>query len=439
MITVSANRRFLQRESGDGAQPFFWLGDTAWELFHRLTREEASLYLDRRAAQGFNVIQAVAIAEFGGDVEPNRYGDVAALGRDPARPNEKYFEHVDFVVRECNRVGMAMGLLPTWGSWVKKSVHRPNDEAMFNEDSARAYGRFLGGRYKDADLVWILGGDRDGAGVVPVWRAMAAGIRAGGARQIMTWHPAGEQHSSTFVHDEEWLALNMIQSGHGRKFMANYAMIEADYARTPTKPVLDGEAAYEMHPVCWNPDNGFFTDHDVRASAYWSVFSGACGHTYGCQNMWQFANEKLLPLVNARPVHWTECLDLPGAQDMRHLKALMLSRPYFSRVPDRSIGDHGQASDHVAATRDGTTGKKDATFIMVYRPFNKRNTVDVSAIAGKRLIVWMFDPREGTAQRIGEFANEGKVKMPVPPGGPDWVLVVDDADAGYPAPGEKPS
>ena len=75
-ITVSENRRFLQTEGG---APFFWLGDTAWELFHRLTREEAERFLENRRRKGFNVIQAVALAEFDGIRTPNVYGDYALI------------------------------------------------------------------------------------------------------------------------------------------------------------------------------------------------------------------------------------------------------------------------------------------------------------------------------------------------------------------------
>ena len=47
-LKVSQNRRFIVTQSGE---PFFWLGDTAWELFHRLNREEARQYFDNRAAK----------------------------------------------------------------------------------------------------------------------------------------------------------------------------------------------------------------------------------------------------------------------------------------------------------------------------------------------------------------------------------------------------
>ena len=88
-LQVSENGRFLVTEDG---QPFFWMADTAWELFHRTTREEADMYLAKRAGQGFNVIQAVALAELDGLNTPNAYGEKPLLNNDPQTPNAKYFE-----------------------------------------------------------------------------------------------------------------------------------------------------------------------------------------------------------------------------------------------------------------------------------------------------------------------------------------------------------
>jgi hypothetical protein len=62
-LKVSENKRFLVREDGS---PFFYLGDTAWELFHRLKREEAGRYLEDRARKGFTVIHAVTLGPMGG-------------------------------------------------------------------------------------------------------------------------------------------------------------------------------------------------------------------------------------------------------------------------------------------------------------------------------------------------------------------------------------
>ena len=99
-LRVAANRRYLEYDDGT---PFFYLGDTAWELFHRLNREDAQYYLSNRAAKGFTVIQAVALAELGRTDIPNAYGDLPLIDRDPSRPNEGYFRHVDKIVQYVKR------------------------------------------------------------------------------------------------------------------------------------------------------------------------------------------------------------------------------------------------------------------------------------------------------------------------------------------------
>src|SRR5713226_6382330 len=100
MLRVSDNRRFLVHADGT---PFFYLGDTAWELFHRLTLVDAERYLADRAAKRFTVIQAVVLAEIDGLHVPNMNGDTPLVDDDPTRPNEAYFKHVDAVVELASR------------------------------------------------------------------------------------------------------------------------------------------------------------------------------------------------------------------------------------------------------------------------------------------------------------------------------------------------
>ena len=53
-LQVSSNGHYLIHEDGT---PFFWLGDTGWEMLHRLSREEIETYLENRRSKGFNVIR----------------------------------------------------------------------------------------------------------------------------------------------------------------------------------------------------------------------------------------------------------------------------------------------------------------------------------------------------------------------------------------------
>ncbi|MDX9754842.1 MAG: DUF4038 domain-containing protein, partial [bacterium] len=146
-LQVSANARFLQHQDGT---PFFYLGDTAWELFHRLNREEADRYLANRREKGFTVIQAVVLAELDGLNTPNAYGEKPLHDNDPARPNEAYFQHVDSIVQQAKENGLFIGMLPTWGDKVTKAWGA-GPVSFTNEtlDAALADGKFLGKRYKD--------------------------------------------------------------------------------------------------------------------------------------------------------------------------------------------------------------------------------------------------------------------------------------------------
>ena len=94
-ILVHPIGRFLMTQS---EKPFFWLADTAWELFHRLNDEEAKNYLANRAEKGFTVIQAVALAEDNGLNAPKPSGDLPLIDLDPSQPNEGYFSQVDRMI-----------------------------------------------------------------------------------------------------------------------------------------------------------------------------------------------------------------------------------------------------------------------------------------------------------------------------------------------------
>src|SRR3954467_254001 len=108
-FSISTNHRYLLKNG----KPFYWLGDTGWELFHRLTKGEADEYLKRRAAQGFTVIQAVVLAEMDGLHTPNTNGDKPLMNDDPAKPNEAYFKQVDYVVDKANQYNINIAMLPT--------------------------------------------------------------------------------------------------------------------------------------------------------------------------------------------------------------------------------------------------------------------------------------------------------------------------------------
>ncbi|MGL6194097.1 MAG: glycoside hydrolase family 140 protein [Thermoguttaceae bacterium] len=440
-LKVSENKRFLVTENDT---PFFWLGDTAWELFHRLDREEAINYLDNRQKLGFTVIQAVALAELDGHSKPNAYGHLPLADEKTASlatidgPENDYWDHVDFIVDEANKRGMYVGFLPTWGRyWTKEQIFKP--------ENAEKYGETIGKRYKDKGVIWIIGGDRniehdeERATLI----AMANGIKRGdNGTHLITFHPTGGGSSSQYFHDEPWLDFNMRQNGHGPEY-GSYAKIKQDYDRTPIKPILDGEPLYEDHPIHFSPDNlGHSIAADVRRPLYWNLFNGAFGHTYGHHSVWQMydpadANKWE---VNRPLMPWYKAIEQPGAEQMQYGRKLIESRPFLTRIPDMNIlvpdrvtsAVPGSGIYRFAATRD-----TEGTYAFIYVPVGREFSVRMDTITGEKVRAWWYNPRNGEASLIGEFSNTGEKKFisPTPGEHIDWILVLDDAEKNYHKPG----
>ena len=446
-LQVTDDGRFLAREGG---KPFFFLADTAWELFHRLNREEAIYYLDKRAAQGFTVIQAVALAELDGLRDPNAYGHTPLVDLDPTKPSvhegpeNDYWDHVDFIVNAANERGMVVAFLPTWGDkWNKKWGEGPE---IFNPQNAEVYGRWIGERYKNADLIWVLGGDRpiENGHHIQVIEAMAKGLKQGdGGKHLITFHPPGGHGSSEWFHHASWLDFNFRQNGHVVEY-ERYQSTKSDYDLNPIKPVIDGEPIYEDHPVSFNAKQfGYSIAADVRRCIYWDLFAGACGHTYGDHCVWQMFSSTKKP-INGPPLNWREALESPGAAQMIHARRLIESRPLFTRVPDdgliaQKLAISGAPPFGAGTRRMGATRDQGGDYAFVYTPVSQKFSVNTESLKGDALMAWWFNPRSGKAEKIGELAKKPEIEFIPPMLGEslDWVLVLDNAAKGFAPPGEK--
>jgi hypothetical protein len=435
-LRVAPGGRYLVQAD---ERPFFYLGDTAWELFHRLDREETRRYLEDRAAKGFTVVQAVILAERDGLNVSNPYGERPLVDNDPRRPNPKYFEHVDYVMALAEGLGLTVGVLPTWGDKFHSRQHEPGPR-VFDATNAEVYGRFVGERYRDRAVIFILGGDRNPETDedYAIIRAMAQGLKATAPRNLVTYHPRGPGRSSDFFHDEDWLDFNMIQSSHTGRGSDNGANVTHDRTLEPPKPTLDGEPRYEAIPIDFymvgmNPARRFDAA-DVRMAAYRPLLAGAAGHTYGNNNVWQMWAPEHEPVLWA-DTPWYEALDHPGAFQMTHVRRLFESRPWEKLVPDQgfivSANPPGAAFIRAAVASD-------RSFAFVHTPEGATVAVDQGRLGAPELTYWWFDPRYGTAHRIhtGTGTAVQAFAPPTAGRGCDWVLVIDDARRGFPPPGQ---
>ncbi|MGJ7032251.1 glycoside hydrolase family 140 protein [Niabella hirudinis] len=404
VLKISDNHRFFQTADG---KPFFWLGDTGWLLFVRLTREEAIAYLDARKQQGFNVIQVMVLH----DVKNARniYGDDAiedadvskpltTPGADPADPVAyDFWDHLDFIIREAAKRGLYMALVPVWGSNVKEGKVTPEKAAVFAE--------FLAERYKDQpNIIWMNGGDIKGNNGLNVWNTIGSVIKKHDPNHVMTFHPRGRYSSSEWFHHAAWLDFNMFQSGH-RTYAQdtsvseknhfgedNWKYVNVDYRLRPVKPTLDGEPSYENIPQGLHDSlQPRWKAADLRRYAYWNVFAGGAGFTYGENAVMQFNTKGFKSANYGVTDEWPVALHAPGAQQMRFIKTLMLSHDYYSRVPAQEllVGNKGRRYDYLLAT-------KGRGYAMVYTCNGKPFKVDLSRLDFKPSTAKWFYPANGS-------------------------------------------
>ncbi|MGB8491394.1 MAG: glycoside hydrolase family 140 protein, partial [Bacteroidales bacterium] len=433
-LEISENRRYLVDENGN---PFFWLGDTGWLLFSKLTREEADKYLTDRAAKGFNVIQVMVLHSPG---VANVYGDSALIGRNVANPlvtegnafevplQYDFWDNVDYIIDLAAQKGIYIALVPVWGSNVRNG--------LVKKDDAAKYAEWIANRYRNrSNIIWLNGGDVRGSDSLDIWNIIGSTIDKVDPGHLITFHPFGRTTSSIWFHNEKWLDFNMFQSGHRRYDQDNsgwgfgqdnWRYVDHDYTLDPVKPTIDGEPSYEGIPQgLHNPGEPYWDANDVRRYAYWSVFAGGFGFTYGANSVMQFYKQSdLKPAYGARE-YWDAALSAPGSGQMQYLKKLMLSRPYLERIPDQSLisGDNGVKYDYLIGTRGNN-------YAFIYTYTVRNIPVKMGIIPGDKVKATWYKPTDGSTTVIGEFENKGTLEFD-PPGEPadgnDWVLVLDAA------------
>ncbi|WP_439645468.1 apiosidase-like domain-containing protein, partial [Geofilum rubicundum] len=399
LLKISSDSNYIVTHDNE---PFFWLGGTAWELIHRLGKEEIDKYLADRANKGFTVIQTVILAELDGLNTPNAYGEKPLINNDPTKLNEQYFTHVDYVIEKANELGLYIALLPSWGDKFNKKWGTGPE--IFNTENARIYGELLAKRYLNYNnLIWILGGDRalENENHFEIVRAMAKGIREIDRNHLISFHPVGAKKATDFLNDK-WLDFDMYQSGHSRT-AKEYSYVLDSKKSSTKRPIINGEARYENIPDrFWEEkSHGWLDDADVRVSAYWSLIAGAAGYTYGCNDIWQMYDVSKVPIINAR-TDWQAALQLPGSSQMGFMRRIFEKLSWQKMILNQNLILNNNPENESYILSAISSDKK---VVIAYTPIGNPIKIDLAQIDSKRINAYWFNPRSGKIKRIGDFEN----------------------------------
>jgi hypothetical protein len=350
--------------------------------------------VDSIKSKGFTVL-ATMLA--GGPVAtvPNLEGQTIWLNNDPSTPNEAYFKRVDSIVNYA----VEQGLMVRIGM-----LH--NSQLQYMSDGrGRAYAKFVAERYKHLpNIIWSLHGNVDNPPLIAMVREMAQAIRETvGRTHLISQKPDPSPKSSGIIQDEPW--LDFTQSQTWKRIDLIYPMVTTDYARTPPKPNVMDEGAYEG-----GSEYGFpVTPLLVRRQAYYTHLSGAF-HTYGHNDSW-----RVLPT-------WRTALDAPGASQVGTIRRIFEALPeWWLLTPDQSVLASGGNSNgevlHLGARHQ--SGK----WAIVYCAEPHTFSVAMNKLSGTAR-AWWIDPRTGESKQAGSHRNRGTPTFQTPGGWEDALLLL---------------
>jgi hypothetical protein len=416
-LKASRNGRYLVDRRN---VPFMVVGDSPQSMIGNLSLEDAAHYLANRKAAGFNAlwVDLLCVRYTGCREDGTTFDGIEPFTTpgDLSTPNQAYFERADAMIRVAAREGMVLFLDPIeTGGWL--GVLRANGVAK-----ARAFGRFVGERYKGfPNIVWSNGNDfqtwmnrADDALVL----AVAQGIRSADPAHI---HTIELNYSrSTSRDDPRWRSVIGLDAAY--TYFATYGEVLRAYNRRPSMPVYLAEAGYEFEKNSAFISKG--TPLILRRQEYWSMLSGATGQFYGSHYTWRF------------PDGWKEHLDTPGSRQIGHLVRLLAPLSWFQLVPDQThkvvTGGYGtfDPDKNVGSSNCVTTASTpDGRLAVSYLPAGGAPVVDMGRFAGRVRARW-YDPAKGTYRPVPgtPFRNAGEVRLKAPgrnaDGDPDWVLVL---------------
>src|SRR5271157_308559 len=342
-LRVSKDNRHLEHADGTF---FFWLGDTWWMGFTKRLHwlEEFALLTADRVEKGFTVIQIVAglypdMPPF--DARGANEAGFPWLVDKFARINPEYFDFVDRRVEHLVNAGLVPCIVGSWGYFLD----------IMGVAALKKHWRYLIARYGAYPVVWCIAGEalmryyldkkipknlekKERRKRKSAWSDITFFVRSiDGFHNLITIHPTRYGHDQ--LDNPKLLDIDMLQTGHANPY-GELAVIRntvkmIQHARKQEMPVVVGEVCYE----------GILEANrqQIQRCLFWAtMLSGAAGHTYGANGIWQLNRRD--QSFGASPhgsswgeTPWEDAYQLPGSKHVGVGKEILCKYPWWKFEP----------------------------------------------------------------------------------------------------------
>lgn len=414
-LQIEEKNRFLVKEDG---KSFVWIGETNW-FFAKLPPAAIDSILDTRSNQGFTVMFVSCREKLFNGEGPGSINN----------PNEAWWSYLDEYIAKCEQRNLYVGI--TLGWW---GVAKNNTEVdLYN------YGKWVGNRYKDKNnIIWLtLGeaGSHQRKSTLPDNKihAIVTGIRDGDTgNKLLTIH-ADYKRGTSISNDGEivdfnnwqtsqWCCLDDLPRKDDRAWKV-WEAIQFDYNKKydgKPKPTLDSEAWYEN-----NKDFCNATAFSIRRRAYFTIFAGAFGHTYGAGGIWDGLTSKVGCSGNA-----LDAINYEGAEHIGYVSDFLhgLGDDFLKLRPNQGIITSGNSDNY--DTHIQATMAYDNSYALIYSASDTPYIVNLSKLAAHTISGVWYNPRTNKFQSKNKILIKDKRKPHKfdPPGelgaGNDWLLIL---------------
>jgi hypothetical protein len=417
----------FQYQDGD---PMWFLGDTAWALFtdnaeEKHDRAAAERYLRERSRQGFNVVHSMVLSEAGW----GNAGGLPFLDIGTQRLNPGYWQEMDRRVAYANSQEIIVGLAIAWGD---KQKREPFAWRRFPDLEARKhYARYIAARYGAYDVYFLVSGEWHGEvrtrpstevemrrEFIEIGNALGA---ADAHERMIGIHPMTSGGSVREFNEAGWMSFGDYQQNY------NSLHERALQPRSSRKPVVNAEYGYHLRDQNGDgtPDKDNSTSLAAMRHASWDIVMAGAYLVTGFGTTYFGGHRDPGPF------------DLDAPQNDEWEKQIGLMKEFFSGLDWWRLKPHDEGltcrtprgkdrkelgQKAPSATTYWLLTEPGKHYVAYVRGVSQEVTIELGPKDAGAYRPWLFNPRTGTRQAIGERHQIESEYVWTPPDDGDWVL-----------------